>query len=130
MRNNDFGRRYFSKAPRRSFYFWINSVFLVIVITLAILVATNFYRRLNIDALVWTGLAVAAAPVLWFRAWQAHSRLNRVIAKRVQSTLDDARSLDVVLTEAASFQSLAVSVALLMLLSALLALGKALASSA
>lgn len=47
MTKTNFGRLYFSKPPYKSFFFWMCTVYLLVVISMAVLFGARFYGRLG-----------------------------------------------------------------------------------
>ncbi len=128
MTSTDFGRRYFSKPPHKSFYFWSQTIWLLVVLSMALVFGKHFYGRLGPGGvgggLWWMCLAVAAPIILWLRAWQSHAKLHEMNLKSRGSDLEDQTSLDAVLTQAAYLENTGLGIALFALMSALIGFSK------
>ena len=128
MTNADFGRRYFSKPPQKSFYFWMATIYLVVVLSMALLLGERFYGRPGSSGvgggLWWMCLSVAAPIILWIRAWQSHAKLHEMSMRNNGSDLEDRVRFDMVLTEAAYLENTGLGIALFVLMSALLGLSR------
>jgi hypothetical protein len=126
MTSTDFGRRYFSKPPRKSSYFWLYTLWLLTLIIWALLMGIRYYSRLSPSVLELMCFSVVAPAILWIRAWQSHAKLYQTNLKSRGSDLEDQRRLDVVLTEAAYLENTGLGITLFVLMSALMAFSKVL----
>lgn len=129
MTSTDFGHRYFSRPPHKSFYFWLPTIWLIVVLGMALLFGKHYYGELGAGVgggLWWMCLSVVAPIILWLRAWRSHARLYEISLKSRTSELGHETQLDIVLTQAAYLESAGLYVALLVLQSALIGLSKVL----
>jgi hypothetical protein len=126
MASIDFGRNYFSKPPQKSFYFWSTTIWLLVVLSMALVFGRHFYGRLSTDGLWWLCLSVAAPIILWLRAWQSHAKLSEMSLKSRGSNMEDQARLDAVLTEAAYLENTGLGIALFVLTTALIGFSKVL----
>lgn len=109
MTKTNFGRLYFSKPPYKSFFFWMCTVYLLVVISMAVLFGARFYGRLGPSGvgggLWWMCLSVAAPIILWVRAWQSHVKLYEMCVRHDGSGLED-QMLDTVLLKPPTLRTL------------------------
>jgi hypothetical protein len=126
MASTDFGRNYFSKPPQKSFYFWSNTIWLLVVLSMALLFGKHFYGRMSPGGLWWLCLSVAAPIILWLRAWQSHTKLSEMSLKDRGSDLEGQARLDTALTEAAYLENTGLGIALFVLTTALIGFSKVL----
>jgi hypothetical protein len=129
MTSKGFGRRYFSKPPYKSFYFLVFTIYLLAVLSMAVLVGARFYDRLGHagvgGGLWWMCLSVAAPIVLWVRAWQSHMKLYEMCAENDDS--GDQTRVDTILTHAAYLENTGLGITLFVLMCALIGVSKILA---
>lgn len=127
MKTADFGRRYFSRPPQRSLHWWLYTIWLLLVLSIALVFGKRLYARLNPDGLWWLCLSVVTPIVMWLQAWKSHSRLYRINLEAPNSDLVDRTRLDAALAQAAYLENTGLAVALFVLMSALVGLAKILA---
>ena len=130
MTNTDFGRRYFSRPPYKSLYFWLPTIWLLVILSRALLLGKHFYAQRGRggvgDGLWWMCLSVAPAVILWLRAWRSHWNLYQINLKSRDSDLGDQTLLDAVLAQAAYLENAGLYITLLVLQSALTGFSKVL----
>ena len=130
MTNTDFGRRYFSTPPHKSLYFWLPTIWLLVILSMALLVGKHSYDQHGSSGvgsgLWWMCLSVAAPIILWFRAWQSHSKLYQISLNNPASDSGSQARLDAVLAQAAYLENAGLYIALFVLQSALIGFSKAL----
>jgi len=128
MASIDFGRHYFSRQPYRSFYFWLPTIWLLVVLGMALLMGKRFYDHQEVGGvgagLWWICLSVAAPVVLWLRAWRSHSALYRISRDSRSSDQEYETRFGAVLTQAAYLEYAGLYVALLAVQSALIGFSK------
>jgi MFS superfamily sulfate permease-like transporter len=127
MGSTDFGRRYFSRPPHKSLYFWLYTIWLLGLAIWALLIGARYYSRLSPSALEMLCLSVIAAAILWIRAWQSHTKLYEMNLLSRSSNLEDQTRFDVVLMEAAYLANTGLGIALFLLMTALMGFVKILA---
>jgi hypothetical protein len=120
----DFGGRYFSKPPFRSLYFWLATIYLAVVLGMALMFGKHYYARLSPGGLWWMCLSAAAPVVLWVRAWQSHSHLYEIRSNKRGSDLEDQTRLDAALEQAAYLENTGLGMALFGLMAALISLSQ------
>jgi len=126
MTSTDFGRRYFSRPQRKSFYFWSHTIWLLALVGWALLIASRSYGRLSPSGLWWMCLSVVAPIILWLRVWQSHAKLYELNLRSRGSDPEDQTVLNVALTEAAYLENTGLGIALFVLMSALIGFTKVL----
>lgn len=130
MTKTDFGRRYFSRPPHKSSYFWLPTIWLLVVLSMALLFGERFYGRLGTSGvgggLWWMCLSVAAPIILWIRAWRSHSRLYQINIESRSSDPENQMRLDAVLAQAAYLEYAGLYIVLLAVQSALVGFSKVL----
>lgn len=120
-------RNYFSKPPLKSLYFWLHTIWLALVLTMALVFGERYYTRLTTGGLWWIGLAAAATVLLWWQARRSHSKLHQLYAASAQQRgpdLEGQTELDSALEQAASIQDTGLYVASFVLMAVLLGLSE------
>ena len=130
MTSTDFGRRYFSRPPHKSLYFWLPTVWLLVILSMALLLGKHSYDQHGSGGvgggLWWMCLSVAAPIILWFRAWQSHSKLYQINLKSPDFDSEDQTRLGAVLAQAAYLENAGLYIVLFVLQSALIGFSKVL----
>jgi hypothetical protein len=128
MTSTDFGRRYFSRKPYKSLYFWLPTIWLLVVICMALLMGRRLYDHRGSagigGGLWWMCLSVAATIILWLRAWRSHSNLYQINLDRRGSDPEYEQRFDAILAQAAYLEYAGLYVTLLVLQSALVGFSK------
>jgi hypothetical protein len=127
MTQRGYAQRYFSRPPLKSLYFWLHTIWLAVVLIMALVFGEHYYARLSTGGLWWMGLAAAAPVILWLQARRAHSKLYQLYAASVQqrsSELEHQTQLDSALEQAAYIQDTGLYVASFVLMSALIGLSE------
>jgi len=124
MTSTDFGRWYFSKPPHKSFFFLLQTIYLLVVLGMALLLGKHYFSWLSPAGLWWMCLSVAAPVILWIRAWQSHAKLSEISLEHRASDPNEQARLDRILTEAAYLENTGLGITLFVLMSALMAVSK------
>ena len=122
-----YAQGYFSRPPLRSTNFLLNTIWLAILLSMALFFGKRYYARLSAEGLWWMGLAAAAPIILWLQARRAHSKLYRLYEVSLQersSAPDSQTHLDSVLEQAAYLEDTGLWVASSVLMAALLGLAE------
>ena len=127
MMKADFGKRYFSRPPRKSIYFSLYTVWLLMLICWSLLLARHVYGRLTGSELEWLLLCVVAPVLLWVRSWRSHAKLHEEYLRTRSFETGCEGSLDVIWTRAADLEMTGLNMALFVLTSALMFFSKILA---
>lgn len=122
-RQSSLGRRYFSRPPLRSYYFWVSTISVFIVISEAVFFVVRLRMRLNGEALSLMIFSVAVLVVLWSRLLISHRAVHKVYCEVLAARLDqDDPSLATVLDTLAYLSYAGLGLALLALSSVYMAL--------
>ena len=128
MTTSDFGRRYFSKKPHKSLYFWLPTVWLVVVAGMPLVLAEQFYSRPDFGGvgggLLWMCLSVGSLFILWIRAWRCHSKLHQLTLESQGFHETDRERLGAALTQAAYLEYAGLLAALLAVQTAFVGVAK------
>lgn len=97
---------------------------------MALLMGKHYYDHRDLGGIGggfwWMSLSVAAAIILWFRAWRSHSKLYQISLDSLGSDPEYENRFDAVLTQAAYLEYVGLYVTLLVLQSALIGFSKVL----
>src|SRR4029077_4544182 len=82
------GRHYFSRAPLRSYHFWVNTLFLMFLAWEAILFTMRFRSLLGSEVSASMILPVVAMTVLWFKLLRSHQSVRDAYDDSLASHID------------------------------------------
>jgi hypothetical protein len=69
--------RYFHRPPHRSYYFWVNTVFLLLVAGEWMFYVGRYATRLGPEMTTQTAIPFLAVLVVWFRVLVVHRKVNK-----------------------------------------------------
>jgi hypothetical protein len=122
-----YARNYFSRPPLKSLYFWLHTIWLAVVLIMALVFGRLYYARLSTGGMWWIGLAAVATVILWWQARRSHSKLHELYAASVQQRGSESEcqtQLDSALEQAAYIQDTGLYVASFVLMAVLLGLSE------
>lgn len=80
------GRHQFSQEPRRSYHFWVGTMFLLIVLGEAVFLLLFFRSTLNAQTVLYVGLSFALLVVLWLGILRTHQMVHEAYGSTLNST--------------------------------------------
>jgi hypothetical protein len=110
------GRHQFSRELTSSYHFWVETMFLVMVLAEAIFLILFFRPTLNAETVLCTAMPLALLAVLWFGILRVHRRVHDAFASdAIKGSTGDSR-VDTLLDQLAylsysGFNTAAVAVA-------------------
>ena len=123
------GRRYFSGAPLRSYHFWVNTFFLMLVAWEAVLFTMRFRSLLGSAASASMILPVVAMAVLWFKLLRSHQSVHDTYGDSLASHMDQDPAVENILDNLAYLSGSGFTLALSAVGSVYIALGWGIAAA-
>jgi hypothetical protein len=98
------GRHQFSRPPIRSYHFWVETLFLLMVAGIAAFLAVFFRLQLSATTIICMGLPILMLAVLWFGVLQVHQIVYAVYGSKwnfQKSESGDGERVDMLLDKLA-----------------------------